>query len=153
MSLQGPTTSDTRERFIASIAEVVPAARIAEIHFFPPMRQGPIESGVAVVGAEPAESLDEPSTRAHAESDQVGQRASRHVVLMARYRWTRKGPDRGKWETEIIAEADAPLITVEAVARGVHHRAHEESEPERMDGDQVRAILAAAEARQCLTAQ
>jgi len=124
MSLQGPTAADTRERFLASIAAVVPPERIAEIHFFPPIRQGPIESGVAVVGAEP-----EPP-------------AERHVVFMARYRWTRKGPDRGRWETEVIAEADAPLITVEAVAHGVRQRAHEEFEPERMEGDQARAIIA-----------
>lgn len=150
MSIQGPSASDTRERFLASIAEAVPAERIAEIHLFPPMRQGPIESGVAVVGAEPEAAAESEPVVADEEAPA---RAPRHVIFMARYRWTRKGPDRGKWETEIIAEADAPLITVEAVVRGVRHRAHEEAEAERMDGEQVRAILAAAEARRCLTAQ
>jgi hypothetical protein len=70
---------------------------------------------------------------------------------MARYRLTRKGPDRGKWESEIIAEADAPLVTVEAVAEGVRKRSHDESAAERIDGHEARAILAAAEARRCQT--
>lgn len=127
-----PIAADTRERFLAAIAQVVPAARIAEIHFFPPIRQGPVETGVAVVGAEP-------------------ESAPRHIVFMARYRLTRKGPDRGKWESEIIAEADAPLVTVEAVAEGVRKRSHDESAAERIDGHEARAILAAAEARRCQT--
>jgi hypothetical protein len=66
---------------------------------------------------------------------------------MARYRWTRKGPERGKWEAEVIAEADAPLVTVEAVAKGVRERAGEELDPERITGDEARALLAEAEAR------
>lgn len=141
-----PAAADTRARFLASIAEVVPAERIAEIHFFPPIRQGPIETGVAVVGAErgtaPGDAVTEDSTP---------YRDPRHIVFMARYRWTRKGPERGKWEAEVIAEADAPLVTVEAVAKGVRARANEEADPERIDGDQVRAILADAEARRWQT--
>ena len=92
-----PLSSDARERFLLTIADTIPAERIAEIHFFPPIRTGPLETGVAVVAAE-----HETAGRA------------RHVVYTARYRWTRKGPDRGKWEAEVVAEADAPLITVEA---------------------------------------
>ncbi len=33
-----------------------------------------------------------------------------------------KGPDRGKWPLDVKAEADAPLITLESVVRGVQHR-------------------------------
>jgi len=66
---------------------------------------------------------------------------------MARYRWTRKGPERGKWASEVVAEADAPLVTVEAVAQGVRQRSADESEPDRMTGDEARAILAEARAR------
>lgn len=202
-----PIASDTRERFLAAIAQVVPAARIAEIHFFPPIRQGPIETGVAVVGAEPesaspAEDVTvgtaavqgEDKVDAEREADVAAEtdtaeveeeipaagaeeveaevaaadesavaapsaptaaaephRAPRHIVFMARYRLTRKGPDRGKWESEIIAEADAPLVTVEAVAEGVRKRSHDESAAERIDGQEARAILAAAEARRCQT--
>lgn len=130
MSQSIPLASDVRERFLQAIAEVVPPGRLAELHFFPPIRQGPIETGVAVVGAAPEAETDE-----------------RHVVFMARYRWTRKGPERGKWESEVIAEADAPLVTVEAVAQGVRERANEEFDPERMSGDEARAILAEAEGR------
>ena len=56
-------------------------------------------------------------------------------------RATRKGPDRGKWESEVVAEADAPLITVETVVRGVRDRSNEAAEPERMSGDAARALI------------
>ena len=46
----------------------------------------------------------------------------RHVIYTAAYRLTLKGPDRGKWETNVTAEADAPIITVDAVVRGVQRR-------------------------------
>jgi hypothetical protein len=137
-----PAAADTRARFLASIVEVVPADRLAEIHFFPPMRQGPIETGVAVVGAERGVAPGDASTE-----DSTPYRDPRHIVFMARYRWTRKGPERGKWEAEVIAEADAPLVTVEAVAEGVRKRANEEFAAERMDGEAARALLAEAEAR------
>lgn len=127
--------SDVRERFLVAIAEAIPPERLAELHFFPPLRQGPIETGVAVIAAEPDPTRADPA------------RGERHVVFMARYRWTRKGPERGKWEQEVVAEADAPLVTVEAVVRGVKERANEEADPERMTGDEARAVLAAAEER------
>ena len=41
------------ERFLKAILERLPVERIAEIHFFPSIRQGPIETGVAVIGAYP----------------------------------------------------------------------------------------------------
>lgn len=71
--------------------------------------------------------------------------SSRHVVYSARYRWTRKGPDRGKWECEVVAEADAPLLTVEAVVQGVQHRSSEPLEVQKLDGDTVRAMIAQAQ--------
>jgi hypothetical protein len=124
-----PLASDARERFLLEIAAAVPAERLAEVHFFPPRRQGQIETGVAVIAAA-GESAEE-----------------RLVVYSARYRWTRKGPDRGKWESEIVAEADAPLVTVEAVVRGVRERANESFEAERIEGDALRALIAEAERR------
>lgn len=129
MSQSIPLASDARERFLLEIAAVIPAERLAEAHFFPPLRQGQIETGVAVLAATP----------------ETGE--ERHVVYSARYRWTRKGPERGKWECEIRAEADAPLVTVEAVVEGVRQRANEPLEVERLEGDAVRALIAEAERR------
>lgn len=125
-----PLASDARERFLLAIADAVAPERLAELHFFPPIRQGPLETGVAVVAAEPLVPGRE-----------------RHVVFTARYRWTRKGPERGRWEAEVVAEADAPLVTVEAVVRGVQQRANDAIEPERVGGDDARARIADARCR------
>ena len=46
--------NETRERFLRTILERVSPERIVEIHFFPPIRQGQLESGVAVVALESA---------------------------------------------------------------------------------------------------
>jgi hypothetical protein len=62
-------------------------------------------------------------------------------VYTARYRYVIKGPERGKWEADIKAEADAPLITVETVVRGVQRRAGEESEIVRYSGAQIAKAL------------
>jgi len=114
--------TDTRERFLVAIVGQIPAERIAEIHFFQPIRQSGIESGVAVV----------------VESGETD--APRIVVHTARYRLVLKGPDRGKWETSIVAEADAPLVTVDTVVRGVQRRAGDVDDATRMEGDDVRAF-------------
>ena len=65
----------------------------------------------------------------------------RHTVFTARYRLTRKGADRGKWEFEVVADADAPLGTVDTVVRGVQRRAGDDEEPERLTAEGVRAAL------------
>jgi len=114
--------TDTRERFLVAILGQIPAERIAEIHFFQPIRQSGVESGVAVV----------------VESGEAD--APRIVVHTALYRLVLKGPDRGKWETSIVAEADAPLVTVDMVVRGVQRRAGDADDPTRMEGDDVRAF-------------
>jgi hypothetical protein len=67
--------------------------------------------------------------------------SERLVIFTARYRLTRKGPDRGKWLFEVAATADAPLATVDAVARGVTQRSKDLTESERLSGEQVRALL------------
>lgn len=115
--------SETRERFLKAIAAQVAPERIAEIHFFPPIKQGGVESGVAVV------------------VENVSPDAPRMVVYSARYRLTLKGPDRGKWETNMIAEADAPLVAVDAVVRGVQRRSGDVDDATKMEGDEVRSIL------------
>jgi hypothetical protein len=121
---------DTRERFLLAITAQIALDRIAEVHLFAPIRQGGVESGVAVVAAIPFEG-----------PEQLADRAPRFVVYTARYRLVLKGPDRGKWETSIVAEADAPLVTVDAVVRGVQRRSGDLDDPTRMDGDELRAAI------------
>jgi len=155
--------TETRERFLIAIGEQIPVERIAEIHFFPPIKQGGVESGVAVVAAWPeAPTLSvETSASPDAESDvsngegevegdpererdsHMTARAPRPVVYTARYRLTLKGLDRGKWETSLVAEADAPLVTVDAVVRGVQRRSGDVDGATRMEGDEARALLEA----------
>lgn len=113
---------ETTERFLREIGERVGVDAVEEVHLFPPMRQGGVESGVAVVAA------TVPSQE-------------RHAVYCAHYRHTLKGSDRGKWEVEVTAEADAPLLAVDAVVRGVMKRAGEQFEPERISASSFRAIL------------
>jgi hypothetical protein len=125
----------------------VPVERIAEIHFFQPIRQGGVESGVAVVAAWPEVTMEDAATEPPSEDgerhDERTVREARPVVYTARYRLTLKGPDRGKWEASVVAEADAPLITVDAVVRGVQRRSGDADGATRMEGDDVRAILEA----------
>ena len=137
--------TETRERFLLAIAAQVPVERIAEIHFFQPIRQGGVESGVAVVAAWPAtpEIASETPLEEHSERTPREERELRPVVYTARYRLTLKGPDRGKWEASVVAEADAPLVTVDAVVRGVQRRSGDADVATRMEGDEVRAILEA----------
>lgn len=142
--------TETRERFLLAITERVPAERIAEIHFFAPIKQGGVESGVAVAAAwpEPAQQPDGTTQELDETQSAHASRAldARHVVYMARYRHTLKGADRGKWEASVVAEADAPLITVDAVVRGVQRRAGDVDEPTRMDGNDVRGMVEALRA-------
>jgi hypothetical protein len=198
---------DTRLRFLKSIAAQLEVERIAEVHLFPALRQGGMESGVAVLALEPVRELasvgvttddataevqaasgvsadapvdsepsdpvsaDEPEHVAdagdtdspYAETDDVGaededdadvesadedvvepRRAPRRfTVYTARYRHTLKGPDRGKWEVSVTEEADAPLLTVDAVVRGVQRRSGDLDEIVRMSGGEVIALTAA----------
>ena len=120
-------TDETRARFLAGIAAQIPADRVAEVHLFGAIRQGAQESGVAVVAAE----LTEPEEGA----------PPRYTVFSARFRHTLKGPDRGKWEMSVTEEADAPLLTVDAVVRGVSRRSGEADETVRLSGDEFRAAL------------
>ena len=73
----------------------------------------------------------------------VAARARRYTVYSARYRHTLKGPDRGKWETSVTEEADAPLLTVDAVVRGVQRRSGDVDEIVRLTGDELRAAVPA----------
>ena len=153
-------TDETRARFLAGIAAQVPAERVAEVHLFAAIRQGGQESGVAVIAVhreEPApedveleQDVDvEPEVGAEhelhvepeAELDDIDTRPTRYTVYTARFRHTLKGPERGKWELTVTEEADAPLLTVDAVVRGVSRRSGETDETVRLSGDDFRAAL------------
>ena len=153
--------TDVRERFLREITAQVPADRIAELHLFPPLRRGGMETGVAVIAAEladmrprdePVQSSTEPSAEPSAEADgaaadaaasppETVTRPDRLTVFTARYRLTRKGADRGRWEFDVVADADAPLRDVDTVVRGVQRRAGDDDEPERLTADGLRAAL------------
>jgi hypothetical protein len=95
------------------------------------------EAEPAKTGADVSEQRDVPSAAL------APRPRARHVVYTARYRHTVKGTDRGRWAVEVVAEADAPLITIEEVVRGVVRRSGDAFQPERISGDQFRAIVPA----------
>jgi hypothetical protein len=143
-------TDETRARFLTAIAAQLPVERIVEIHLFAAIRQGGMESGVAVVAVEPpvadhvagVEPDADDAVDAEPDAD-TAPAPRRYTVYSARYRHTLKGPDRGKWETSVTEEADAPLLTVDAVVRGVQRRSGDVDEIVRLTGDELRASLPA----------
>ena len=147
----------TRERFLMAIAAVLPPERFIELHFFSPIRQGGVESGVAVIAAHqevvpPPIMADAPPPDEDIEPDELeapdeDAAPPRYTVYAAKYRLAIKGPERGKWECSVVAEADAPLVTVETVVRGVQRRSGDADEPERMSGDEAREFVLAASAQ------
>lgn len=95
--------------------------------------EGTQPADVEARGAPPETESTEAATDSADQSDATAidtTRADRLVVYKATYRWTRKGPDRGRWEVDVTAEADAPLEAVAEVVRGVQRRAGDDSEPE-----------------------
>ena len=153
---------ETRTRFLVAIARQLPAALVIEVHLFAALRQGGMESGVAVIALErdaapscdvdggffAGESIEERSPYAdeHPVTPPIESRerpASRYTVYSARYRYTLKGIDRGKWEVSVTEQADAPLLTVDAVVRGVQRRLGDSDEVLRLSGDEFRAALPA----------
>lgn len=126
-----------RERFVREVLTRIPLERLAELHLFAPMRQGSDESGVAVVAALPVVPVEQADATVHDASDAPtrGEAAAtpvRHTIYTARYRLAVKGPDRGRWQFDLREEADAPLVTVDAVVRGVQRRVGDAREPERL---------------------
>jgi hypothetical protein len=93
------------------------------------------EGGLAAEGVVPSEVRD-----LHVAPPAA---PARYVVYTARYRLTLKGMDRGKWEMSVTEEADAPLVTVDAVVRGVSRRSGDADETVRLSGDEFRAALPA----------
>lgn len=124
-------TAESRVRFLRSIAESVAPESVEEVQVFTPRRQGGWESGVAVVAARSAPP----------EGSGSSPERQRLTIYTARYRWAMKGPERGRWETAVSAEADAPLETVDEVVRGVQQRSGDAQPPERLPGERFRAAL------------
>ena len=138
---------ETRTRFLAAIGSHLPVRRVMEVHIFAPIRQGGMESGIAVIAVDPdaPDAPDAPVSEVAVvpdASEPASRRAApRYTVYTARYRHTLKGLDRGKWESSVTEEADAPLVTVDAVVRGVSRRSGEADETVRLSGDEFRAAL------------
>lgn len=196
--------TETQQRFLRAIAERVPPGQVVEVHLFPAIRQGGVETGVAVVAEDPRKRAPDPvpvtveangtaevvSAHHIAAEPQVPAAAidvadvevsevdvaevddaeldvaepdvsdveaaapeqdderngveppvSRFIIHTARYRLTLKGVDRGKWEVDVVAEADAPLDAVEAVVRGVQRRSGEGADPDRLTTEAFREAL------------
>ena len=196
--------TETQQRFLRAIAERVPPEQVVEVHLFPAIRQGGVETGVAVVAEDPRKRApepvpvtveangtaevvavhhDEPESQTLAAAVDVVEADASEVVVTeadvaeadvaepdvgeieaaavgpdddrsgaepplarftihtARYRLTLKGVDRGKWEVDVVAEADAPLDAVEAVVRGVQRRSGEGAEPDRLSTEGFREAL------------
>lgn len=123
--------SESAERFLRAIVDEVTRERLAELHLFTALRQGSFETGVAVVAVWPS----------HANTPDERTKELRHTVHTARYRSVVKGPDRGRWDFECVAEADAPLITVETVVRGVQRRSGDLDDPVRYDVQDLMHVL------------
>ncbi|HYV99319.1 MAG TPA: hypothetical protein VE967_17815 [Gemmatimonadaceae bacterium] len=149
------TPPPNRDRFLAAIAERIAPDRVQALFLFAPMRNGPVESAVAVLAIDPPpvavpapddaveiEGSEAPDPSGPPALQPASPAVARPIVLTARYRHTLKGADRGKWELEILEQADAPLITVETVVRGVQQRLDDAGEPERLGADDLRAALA-----------
>lgn len=65
----------------------------------------------------------------------------RLAILCARYKLIIKGPDRGKWDMEIVHQADAPLDTLDHVIKGVVRRSGDDAVPERHTRQSLRDLL------------
>ncbi len=135
------------ERFLRAIIATVPLDQIEELHLFSPLRSGSSETGIAVVAAREELTVATSALELGLADDVIpdvplpGPNAPRHTISTARYRLAIKGSDRGKWETDVVAEADAPLVTVEMVVRGVQRRAGEDSAITRFSAAQIAHAL------------
>lgn len=125
--------NEVTERFLRAIASRVPALTVTDVRLFPALRQGVWEAGVAVITVAPALETA---------------MSERHTVHTARYRLAIKGPERGKWEFEMRAEADASLEAIDAVVAGVVERSDEPFEPERIPAGSFRTIVGAEDPTQ-----
>lgn len=154
--------TETQRRFLRDIAARVGEHRVHEIRLFPAIRQGGIESGVAIVAARHVEPEPAPVAEAAPGSDaelaipvvQDGAPAfvattpdglPRFEILSARYKLVLKGPERGQWNVDVRHDADAPLETIDRVVRGVELRAGDgDAEPELIHAEEFLAAISDA---------
>lgn len=138
--------TETQQRFLKEIADRVNGGQVAEVRLYPTVRVGPIESGVAIIAREKADTESQPEVEeGMAEAITTAPPSDDHgrlSILTAHFRHTVKGPDRGKWEFTLVHDADAPIETVESVVRGVARRAGEDGEPELLSGDDFQRAIA-----------
>ena len=160
--MSAATLSDAQRRLLAAAAQRLPSERVREVYLFAPIRQGGVETGLAVIAAGDPDPPPVPeagdgahagdaatpaaATRPDAEqacdpTDAAAGPPPRFTVYTARYRLQLKGPDRGRWEVAVVEEADAPLPTVDAVVRGVQRRAGELADVERLTGAELVRLL------------
>jgi hypothetical protein len=156
---------DPRKHVPESVAVTVEANGTADVASAPQAEHGDVEREVAAAGGDLVEIDDEAIDVAddavaefdvaeldvnegepvgaggNRENDAAEPPLSRFTIHTARYKLTLKGVDRGKWEVDVVAEADAPLDAVEAVIRGVQRRSGEGAEPDRLTTDAFREAL------------
>lgn len=148
--------NETQQRFLKAISERITSGDVEEVRLYPTVRAGHVESGVAIVAvrdlviADPSSGADAPAAIEAAAEDAnaeptedpaVAVRSDRLSILTAHFRHQVKGSERGKWEFEMVHDADAPIETIERVVRGVAHRSGEDGEPELLTGDEFRRAL------------
>ena len=166
--------TETQERFLRTVLTRIPLDGVVELHLFPPIRRGTMETGVAVIAmllppapltvvavapddavlvdAVPDDALPDDAVPDDAVPDDallneavpVPRPPLRLRILTAGYRHTIKGIDRGKWSVDVQERADAPLEAVEAVLRGVRQRSPEPADPELVSLDALAALLVPA---------
>ena len=64
--------TETQQRFLRAIAERVPKEQVVEVHLFPAIRQGGVETGVAVVAERPRAPESEMSASNGAHPSEPG---------------------------------------------------------------------------------
>jgi hypothetical protein len=139
-----PVTLDVDGGYVppAAVADAVPVETTADV-----VVHDQLDDEASFVADEVADDVaeDVADVLSPVPAEQVDPRPAgppaRYTVYTARYRHTLKGLDRGKWEISVTEEADAPLLTVDAVVRGVSRRSGEADETERLSGDEFRAAL------------
>ena len=110
-----------------------------------PYADEPVQLKLVPSSEYPDAKTDDAQTEVELEPELIAAEAHeprvRHTVYTARYRLIVKGPERGKWEMDVVDEADAPLLAVETVVRGVQRRAGEETATVRYDASQLARVL------------
>ena len=134
--------TETQERFLRTVLTRVPLDTVVELHLFPALRRGTLETGVAVIATVlPSVTLAVDDDSPYTDDVVTATSSPRLRILTASYRHTIKGVERGAFSVDVQDEADAPLDAVEAVLRGVRHRSTEPADPEAISHDTLASLL------------